>query len=255
MREQLSVSYARTGLAKAGRGGFNITPAMTMAAHAISSAVEKAGIEPELVEDVALGNGAHGAANLGRLASLLAGLPVTTGGNTIQRHCSSGLNSIAVAANHIRLDGVECAVGAGVESISIPGGGFGGTVNMDPKLTEMYPGDLHGDDRDRRHRRRALQRGARLPGRVLLPVADAHGTRSGERLVRGRDRPDGHQDEARRQGDQGRVDRRLRRHRRRNPTAPRPRSKVSRSCSPCVARATTSPWATPASSPTAQLPW
>ena len=139
MREAVFVSYARTGLAKAGRGGFNITPAMTMAAHAISSAVDKAGIEPELVEDVALGNGAHGAANLGRLASLLAGLPVTTGGNTIQRHCSSGLNSIAIAANHIRLDGVECAVGAGVESISIPSGGFGGSVNMDPKLTEMYP--------------------------------------------------------------------------------------------------------------------
>ena len=119
MREAVFVSYARTGLAKAGRGGFNITPAMTMAAHAISSAVDKAGIEPELVEDVALGNGAHGAANLGRLAALLAGLPVTTGGNTIQRHCSSGLNSIAVAANHIRLDGAECAVGAGVESISI----------------------------------------------------------------------------------------------------------------------------------------
>ena len=112
MREAVFVSYARTGLAKAGRGGFNITPAMTMAAHAISSAVEKAGVEPELVEDVALGNGAHGAANLGRLASLLAGLPVTTGGNTIQRHCSSGLNSIAIAANHIRVDGVECVAGA-----------------------------------------------------------------------------------------------------------------------------------------------
>ena len=120
MREAVFVSYARTGLAKAGRGGFNITPAMTMAAHAISSAVEKAGVEPEAVEDVALGNGAHGAANLGRLAALLAGLPVTTGGNTIQRHCSSGLNSIAIAANHIRVDGADVAVGAGVESISIP---------------------------------------------------------------------------------------------------------------------------------------
>ena len=75
MREAVFVSYARTGLAKAGRGGFNITPAMTMAAHAISSAVEKAGIEPELVEDVALGNGAHGAANLGRLAALLIQFP------------------------------------------------------------------------------------------------------------------------------------------------------------------------------------
>ena len=139
MREAVFVSYARTGLAKAGRGGFNITPAMTMAAHAIKSAVEKSGVEPEAVEDVALGNGAHGARNLGRLAGLLAGLPVTTGGNTIQRHCSSGLNSIAVAANHIKVDGVEVAVAGGVESISMPAPGMGGEANMDPALTDMYP--------------------------------------------------------------------------------------------------------------------
>ncbi len=139
MREAVFVSYARTGLAKAGRGGFNVTPAMTMAAHAISNAVERAGVEPEAVEDVALGNGGHGAGNLGRLAGLLAGLPITTGGNTIQRHCSSGLNSIAIAANYIRVDGADCVVAGGVESISIPSAGMGGAVNMDPKLTEMYP--------------------------------------------------------------------------------------------------------------------
>ena len=80
MREAVIVSYARTGLAKSGRGGFNHTAAMSMAAHAISHAVSKSGVEPEAVEDVYLGNGAHGAANLGRLAGLLAGLPVTTGG-------------------------------------------------------------------------------------------------------------------------------------------------------------------------------
>ena len=88
--------------------------------HAISSAVAKSGVEPEAVEDVALGNGAHGAGNLGRLAGLLAGLPITTGGNTIQRHCSSGLNSIAVAANYIKVDGADCVVAGGVESISLP---------------------------------------------------------------------------------------------------------------------------------------
>ncbi len=139
MREAVFVSYARTGLAKAGRGGFNMTPTMTMAAHAIKSAVEKSGVEPEAVEDLALGNGAHGAGNLGRLAGLLAGLPVTTGGNTIQRHCSSGLNSIAVAANHIKVDGAEVAVAAGAESISMPNPGFGGKANMDPQLVENYP--------------------------------------------------------------------------------------------------------------------
>ncbi|HYN34167.1 MAG TPA: acetyl-CoA C-acyltransferase [Ilumatobacteraceae bacterium] len=139
MREAVFVSYARTGLAKSGRGGFNITPAMSTADHAISSAVAKSGVEPEAVEDVALGNGAHGAGNLGRLAGLLAGLPITTGGNTIQRHCSSGLNSIAVAANYIKVDGADCVVAGGVESISLTSGGMGGSVNMDPKLEEMYP--------------------------------------------------------------------------------------------------------------------
>ncbi|MCP3992801.1 MAG: acetyl-CoA C-acyltransferase [Actinomycetia bacterium] len=138
-REAVFVSYARTGLAKSGRGGFNMTPTMTMAAHAIKSAVDKSGVEPEAVEDLALGNGAHGAGNLGRLAGLLAGLPTSTGGNTIQRHCSSGLNSIAVAANHIKLDGTEVAVAAGVESISMPNPGFGGSANMDPALSDAYP--------------------------------------------------------------------------------------------------------------------
>src|SRR3712207_5046148 len=104
-REAVIVSYARTGLAKSHRGGFNNTPAMSMAAHAIKHAVEKSGVDPAEVEDVSLGNGAHGSGNLGRLASLLAGLPVTTGGNTIQRHCSSGLNAIAVAANYVKNDG------------------------------------------------------------------------------------------------------------------------------------------------------
>ncbi|MDA3039155.1 MAG: acetyl-CoA C-acyltransferase [Actinomycetota bacterium] len=139
MREAVFVSYARTGLAKAARGGFNMTPAMSMAAHAVKHAVEKSGVEPEAVEDFYLGNGAHGAGNLGRLAGLLAGLPITTGGATIQRHCSSGLNSIALAANYIRNDGADVVVAGGVESISIPSPGFGGSANMDSALTEMYP--------------------------------------------------------------------------------------------------------------------
>jgi len=112
---------------------------MSMAAHAMKHAVAKSGVEPEAVEDVALGNGAHGAGNLGRLAGLLAGLPVNVGGNTIQRHCSSGLNSIAVAANHIKADGVDIAVAGGVESITMPSPGMGGSENMDPALAEMYP--------------------------------------------------------------------------------------------------------------------
>ncbi|MBA2607448.1 MAG: acetyl-CoA C-acyltransferase [Actinobacteria bacterium] len=136
MREAVIVSYARTGLAKSNRGGFNNTPAMSMAAHAIKHAVAKSGVEPEAVEDVYLGNGAHGSANLARLAGLLAGLPVTTGGSTVQRHCSSGLNAIALAANYIKQDGADVVVAGGVEAISQPGGGIGG---VDPKLVEEYP--------------------------------------------------------------------------------------------------------------------
>jgi len=139
MREAVIVSYARTGLAKSARGGFNMTPAMTMAAHAIKHAVAKSGVEPEAFEDLYLGNGAHGSGNLGRLAGLLAGLPITTGGSTIQRHCSSGLNAIALAANYIKQDGADVVVAGGVESISMPNPGMGGSANMDPALTDMYP--------------------------------------------------------------------------------------------------------------------
>src|SRR3977135_2617987 len=75
MREAVIVSYARTGLAKSGRGGFNITPPMSMAAHAIKHAVQRAGVDKEYVEDCYLGNCAHGAPNIGRQAALLSGRP------------------------------------------------------------------------------------------------------------------------------------------------------------------------------------
>ena len=77
MREAVVVSYARTGLAKSARGGFNITPPMTIAAHAIHHAVERAGVAKDYVEDCYLGNCAHGARNIGREAALLAGMPKT----------------------------------------------------------------------------------------------------------------------------------------------------------------------------------
>src|SRR5580698_4752439 len=141
MREAVVVSYARTGLAKSGRGGFNITPTVSMAAHAIKHAVAKSGIEKEAVEDCFIGNVAHGAQNLGRNAALLAGLPITTGGVTINRFCSSGLQSIAMAARYVIDDGAECVVAGGVESISFPGGG-GSRENNDPRLVQMYP-DIH----------------------------------------------------------------------------------------------------------------
>jgi acetyl-CoA C-acetyltransferase len=102
MREAVIVSYARTGLAKSGRGGFNITPPMSMAAHAIKHAVARAGVDKDYVEDCYLGNCAHGAPNIGRQAALLAGMPKSTAGVSVNRFCSSGLQTIAMAANSIR---------------------------------------------------------------------------------------------------------------------------------------------------------
>jgi len=122
MREAVIVSYARTGLAKSGRGGFNVTAPMAMAGHAVKHAVARSGVDPDFVEDCYMGNSAHAAPNIGRLAALMAGLPKTTAGVSINRFCSSGLQSIAMAANHIRGDGADCVVAGGVESISIAGG-------------------------------------------------------------------------------------------------------------------------------------
>lgn len=138
MREAVIVSYARTGLAKSGRGGFNMTPTMSMGAHAVKHAVERSGIDPAAIEDCIMGNVAHGAGNLGRQVALLAGLPITTSGSTVNRFCSSGLNTIATAANYVRNDGADAVVAGGVESLSMPGGG-GGRENIDPALVQQYP--------------------------------------------------------------------------------------------------------------------
>jgi acetyl-CoA C-acetyltransferase len=138
MREAVVVSYARTGLAKSVRGGFNITAPMTMAAHAIHHAVERAGVDKDYVEDCYLGNCAHGSRNIGREAALLAGMPKTTAGVSVNRFCSSGLQTIAMAANHIRSDGADCIVAGGVESISAPVGGVPKEA-QDPELLKYAP--------------------------------------------------------------------------------------------------------------------
>jgi acetyl-CoA C-acetyltransferase len=135
MREAVIVSYARTGLAKAARGGFNNTSNMTMLGHAIEHAVKRSKVAPAEVEDVVAGCVAA-SGNVARAAALLAGLPVTTAGSTVNRACSSGLNAIANAARYITEDGASVVVGAGVDSITYQGGGGGG---KEPKLTEMYP--------------------------------------------------------------------------------------------------------------------
>ena len=122
MRDAVIVSYARTGLAKSIRGGFNNTHGATMAGHVIEHAISRAGIAPAEVEEVVLGAGQPEGAtggNIARLAAIRAGCPVTTSGSTINRFCSSGLNAIAIAANYIKNDGAPVAVGGGLESISL----------------------------------------------------------------------------------------------------------------------------------------
>ncbi len=143
MREAVIVSTARTGLAKSHRGGFNNTGGAAMAGHAIKHSIERAGIDPAEVEEVVLGCGTPQGTtgnNIGRVAALKAGCPITTTGVTVSRHCSSGLNAIATAAGRIIVDGVPIVVGAGVESISHSMAGKGFTLQVDKPLAEQYPG-------------------------------------------------------------------------------------------------------------------
>ncbi len=144
MRDAVIVSYARTGLAKSVRGGFNNTHGAAMAGHAIQHAVSRAGLEGAEVEDVILGcGGPEGATgmNVARNAAIWAGLPVTTSGTTINRFCSSGLQAIASAAHYIKNEGADVAIGGGVESISLVNAG--GHMNRfhitEEKLMEIKP--------------------------------------------------------------------------------------------------------------------
>jgi acetyl-CoA C-acetyltransferase len=122
MPEAVIVSAARTPIGRAFRGAFNQTHGATLAGHAIAHAVERAGLEPAEVEDVILGVGLPEGAtgnNLGRVAALRAGLPVSVPGVTINRYCASGLQSIATAAGRILVDGAKVIVAGGCESISL----------------------------------------------------------------------------------------------------------------------------------------
>ena len=122
MKEAVIVSTARTPIGKAYRGAFNNTESPTLGGHAIREAVKRAGIEPEEVDDVIMGcavqQGTSGF-NIGRTAGIVAGLPVTVSGMSIDRQCSSGMMAIATAAKQIIHDGMPIVVGAGLESISL----------------------------------------------------------------------------------------------------------------------------------------
>jgi acetyl-CoA C-acetyltransferase len=121
MTDAVIVSTARTGLAKSWRGALNMTHGATLGGHVTKAAVERAGIDPARVEDVIMGcanpEGATGA-NIARQIALRAGLPVTVPGMTVNRFCSSGLQTIALAAQRVIAGEGDVFVAGGVESIS-----------------------------------------------------------------------------------------------------------------------------------------
>ena len=122
MAEAAIVSTARTPIGKAYRGAFNNTHGAELGGHVIGHAVARAGIDPAEVEDVLMGcanpEGATGA-NIARQAAIRAGLPVTTAAATVNRFCSSGLQTIAMAAQRVMVDGVKVMVAGGLESVSL----------------------------------------------------------------------------------------------------------------------------------------
>ncbi|HBN16231.1 MAG TPA: acetyl-CoA C-acyltransferase, partial [Pseudohongiella sp.] len=122
MREAVIVATARTPIGKAYRGAFNNTEGPTLGGHAIKHAVQRAGIAPDEVDDVVMGcavqQGTTGY-NIGRLASVAAGLPNTVAGMSMDRQCASGMMAICTAAKQVISDNMDIVVGAGMESISL----------------------------------------------------------------------------------------------------------------------------------------
>ncbi|GAB2721363.1 MULTISPECIES: acetyl-CoA C-acyltransferase [Comamonas] len=142
MREAVIVSTARTPLAKSHRGEFNVTPGAQLAAFSISAAVQRAGIDPALIEDVVLGCGypeGTTGRNIGRQAAVRAGLPISVGGTVVNRFCASGLQAIAFAAGRIIVDGAPAMVAGGVESISLIRSSNTNPSDADPWLVEHKP--------------------------------------------------------------------------------------------------------------------
>lgn len=147
MKTAVIVDSVRTGLAKSHRGGFNITRADDMLAHIINAMLERnPNLSPEMVEDVIMGCGNPEGAmghNIGRNAAVLSNLPITVGGTTVNRYCSSGLQTVSMAASQIMAGCYDTIIAGGVEQITM----LSGKTNMDgfvnEKLVESHPGIYH----------------------------------------------------------------------------------------------------------------
>ncbi|WP_269501963.1 acetyl-CoA C-acyltransferase [Burkholderia sp. IMCC1007] len=136
------VGYARTPIGRAFRGAFNDTTAPTLAAFSLRGAVARSGIDPERIDDVILGCALPEGTQyytIGRLAALAAGLPVTTPGMTVDRQCSSGLMSIALASARIAGGDAGAILAGGVESISLVQAHMNRHRQQDERLLEQHP--------------------------------------------------------------------------------------------------------------------
>jgi acetyl-CoA acyltransferase len=140
MREAVVVASSRTALAKSFRGSLNLTRPDDQLAHCIKDVLRKTPqIDPSEIEDVVTGCGYPAGvqgSNIARVAALLAGLPVSVAGVTVNRFCSSGLQAVAMAAHQIINEGADVAIGSGVESIT----SMGRDVKPNLWIQEHYPG-------------------------------------------------------------------------------------------------------------------
>lgn len=144
-REAVVVGSLRTGLAKAHRGSFNLTEPVNYTAHVLRAVVaQQPNLDPAEIEDVIIGcgnpEGCMGL-NMARVASMVAEIPKTTAATTVNRFCSSGSQSIMMAANEIIQDGAEAAIGGGVETITMMQDGSANTTRLvNSAAAERFPG-------------------------------------------------------------------------------------------------------------------
>ena len=147
MAEAVIVDSVRTGLAKSFRGGFNQTRADNMTAHILDVLMDRnPEVDPSLVEDVYLGcgnpEGPQGH-NIARNVAVLSKLPIETAGVTVNRYCSSGLQTISMAATQVQSGFADCLVAGGVESISTVQGNTNMHMYVNEKIAEEVPGIYH----------------------------------------------------------------------------------------------------------------
>lgn len=182
MIDAVIVSTARTALTKSWRGSFNMTHGAILGGHVVAQAVSRAKIDPAEIEDVIIGcanpEGATGL-NIARQIAIKAGLPVSVGGVTVNRFCSSGLQAIAMAAQRVIVDQVPVIIGGGVESISCVQQEMNQHMLIEPDLQQVKP-ELYWN---------MLQTAEQVARRYSISkdLQDAYGVRSQLRAAAARD--------------------------------------------------------------------